>query len=240
MYLVTRLLNAPKERVYSIRGGPRVWLRTRTVDLFIADEVFRQQVYLPGPDWIRPDDIVVDIGAQVGTFSLAAARFACQGRVLAFEPYPENFALLCRNVSLNRCQNVEAYPWAVGAQSESRELFLSPLNVGGHSFYMQSKKSIDVECVGINDLVDRLRLPRIDVLKLDCEGAEYEILGALSSEGFQKVRRISAEYHNLSHARNGDSLVRFLLEAGYEVTESEEHSVVYASRTPFARRVLAP
>jgi len=86
------------------------------------DQMWLYREYLPDWDWIRKTDVVIDIGAYVGTFSVLAAWLAPRGRVFAFEPNPENFGFLSKNVQANGLDNLVPYHLAVAGSRKDRLL----------------------------------------------------------------------------------------------------------------------
>lgn len=122
--------------------------------------------------------VVVDIGANIGHYTLEAARRVGKtGKVFAFEPEPHNFSLLCRNIEANGYQNVVPVQMALSNRTGAARLTLSPDNLGGHHFEnsIQNGKAVTV---GVTTLDEYLRheCRRIDVIKMDAEGAEMGIL----------------------------------------------------------------
>ena len=73
-------------------------------------------------------------------------------------------------------------------------------------------------------------LKRIDFLKLDCEGGEYEILFGCSEETLKKIKKISIEYHNIDKKRNSEVLKAFLLIKGYKIEVDEVWGYIYAKK----------
>jgi FkbM family methyltransferase len=121
---------------------------------------------------------VVDIGANVGYYTLLAARLVGPwGKVYAFEPSPENFALLSQNVEANGYKNVVLSPKAVSDRSGSAALHIDRASSGGHSLggFRGGADSVDVETVSLDDYFVGER-QTVDLLKMDAEGAEMSIL----------------------------------------------------------------
>jgi FkbM family methyltransferase len=122
--------------------------------------------------------VVVDIGANIGHYTLEAARRVGKaGKVFAFEPEPHNFSLLCRNIEANGYQNVVPVQMALSNRTGAARLTLSPDNLGGHHFE-NSRENGKAVTVGVTTLDEYMREERqgIDVIKMDAEGAEMGIL----------------------------------------------------------------
>lgn len=133
---------------------------------------------------IREGDIVLDIGANVGYYTLIAAKLVGEkGRVYAFEPEPVNFEILGQNVKLHGFQNVVLEQKAVSDENGSIKLYLDELNKGHHRIYQteQNRSSIDVEAVTLDDYFSNYT-GKIDFVKIDTEGAEVVIL-----KGMEKI-----------------------------------------------------
>ena len=131
---------------------------------------------------IRPGDIVVDLGANIGFFTRKAAKTA--GKVIAVEASPEHFSCLVENT--HDMKNVEyANSIAIGevAQAEHR-----------HMNTVYSKRCAK-STITLAQIMERFELDRIDFLKVDIEGAEYEMLLNTPKEVLDKIDRISIEMH---------------------------------------------
>jgi FkbM family methyltransferase len=126
---------------------------------------------------LRPGMRVLDVGANIGYFTLLFARLVGPtGHVYAFEPEPRNFDLLQRNVARNRYANVTAVPKAVSRASGRQQLYKSPDNLGDHRLAHgpADRDSIDVTVVALDEFFAGDR--RVDFIKLDIQGAEYGAL----------------------------------------------------------------
>ena len=137
-------------------------------EIFI-DEVY-DRFYKP-----RDNDIVIDVGAHVGLFSLKVCRSV--KRVIAIEPHPFNYKLLLTNLRLNRIENVTPMKLAISNYSGTAKLYLGkessdhtikPLSKMSHS------SSIDVECDTLDNCCKTLS--KVNFIKIDVEGAELDVL----------------------------------------------------------------
>lgn len=129
---------------------------------------------------------VVDIGANIGYFTLLAGRLVGKkGKVYAFEPEPQNYSVLCQNIALNRYDNVVPLQKAVSNIFGMVRLYLSKTDVGAHTLRRQHAhpqfdtsqlgESTEVESVTLDGFLEDKRQP-IDVIKMDMEGAEMAAL----------------------------------------------------------------
>jgi FkbM family methyltransferase len=203
---------------YKLRNNYSLWGRPGTLDRGILMEIWGENCYgLPGWE-INPGDNIIDIGGHIGVFSLYAASQAAGGKVIALEPDPDNYALLTRNIRHNKLGNVFAEPYAVAAETGDRELFLgNATETGGHSLVLGAgRSSIKIKTTTLQSVMEKYQLPRIDFLKLDCEGSEYEILSNLPPELWQKIHKIGMECHDVDKDRNVDTLQTLLADKGYK------------------------
>jgi FkbM family methyltransferase len=133
-------------------------------------------------DSIQPGDTVVDIGANIGTFTLLAARAVGeQGQVHVFEPDPENLKLLSKNLADNHFQQVHVVPKAVGDRAGSIHLAVEDKDKGGGQI-TTAATGLEVEMVTLDDYAIAQHITTIDVLKIDIEGAEL-----LALKGAQQI-----------------------------------------------------
>lgn len=131
---------------------------------------------------LGPGDVFVDVGANIGYFSLLAASVVGEGgTVFAFEPDPDNFSLLQRNIALNAQQaGVVAVQAALAADAGEGELFLSEDNLGDHQIYAAGdhRSSLPITLLNGSQFLGE-RLSRIDLLKIDTQGSEYRVIAGL-------------------------------------------------------------
>lgn len=132
-------------------------------------------------DILRPGMIVLDIGAHVGYYTiLAGLRVSPGGAVHAFEPMASSYSRLLENVTLNQLDNVTANHCAVSDRAERATLWVGdPLNTGMSGLSRDeglSGRKEEVRAVTIDGYLDGLRIRRVDVVKIDIQGAEHAAL----------------------------------------------------------------
>jgi len=239
---VPRLLDylgrVPRGAVREVRlwNGLRIAARLGTSDLSIVDEIFALRVYDRALRHVRPGHAVVDIGAHCGVFALAAALRGATVR--CFEPLPANVALLRQNVRLNGFDaRITAENVAVGPRAGTTALYVEDGNTGGSTFFpavhpewagARRPGSIAVSCVTLREALTEPGTAVYDLVKMDCEGAEYEIVGQAEANDLARTRAFIMEYHP-----NGDvgALAHRLAAAGFAVDVARYPSVLYAVRS---------
>lgn len=186
------------------------------------DEIWLRESYLPA-GWTRESVVtVIDVGANVGVFTIWAARRLGATRIVAIEPAPDTAAALMANLVRN---NVDAtlLQVALGARRRDAMLYrraphaswdtLRTSDLSGSTF----KPLVSSPVINLDDVFSLLRIERCDLLKLDCEGAEYEILRGASQECLQRVRYIAGEYHAGMDEGNAGDFERLLTRAGFTI-----------------------
>lgn len=200
--LVQLGLVGTKEIALKLRRGARFEIRTATRDWYAIAEVWSTCPYLRVGHTI--DDnirVVIDVGAHIGTFSLLATSLSKQAVVYAYEPNADNFRLLLRNIELNKEDHsgrIRPRQAAVWSHKGRGKLFLRSDSSEGHSFYaFEGGLAEEVDCVTLGALLDSERVETCDFLKIDCEGAEYDILASTPSRYLRRINRMSIECHNI-------------------------------------------
>lgn len=206
-------------------------------DREIVREVFLERVYDRHGCAPERGQTVVDVGAHVGLYACRAARrVGDSGSVYALEAHSENFDRLRRHVALNDLGNVHVERAAVGGRAERRDLGVSRTNVGGHSIAhpVPDGRVEPVPGTTLPAILDEHGLDTVDVLKLDVEGAEYEILESTPASYLERVERIVLEEHRFPGGRDEydpTALRELLRDAGFEVWK--ENEVAYPSEGRF-------
>lgn len=142
---------------------------------------------------LKSGNCVLDIGANVGYFTLLAARLVGpEGRVYAFEPEPGNYAVLVKNLGLNGYKNVDAIPKAVSSETGEAQLILSGLDSGFHSLAhlnLPERGTVSVETITIDSFLQERGWPHVDLVKIDIEGWEVAALDGMD-QFFQRASTV--------------------------------------------------
>lgn len=128
----------------------------------------------------KPGSHAVDVGANVGIFTLALASAVEPGKVLAFEPVPRNLERLKANLSLNHCNNVDVYKVALGDREDVRSIFVTDdaayASMQESAIGRQNHSSLKVRVVTFDSVWREAGRPNVSVMKVDVEGAELSVL----------------------------------------------------------------
>jgi FkbM family methyltransferase len=158
----------------------------------------------------KEGDIVVDIGAHMGRYTIPSAKsVGVSGKVIAVEAHPYNFGILQHNLKLNKLTNVSALNSAVYSKKANLKLYLPDEDLGytmHHSVmtnYLSTKynneterKYIEVEADTLDNLLKSSGITTVNWIKIDVEGAEYEVLkGAREILSINKRISILVEVH---------------------------------------------
>ena len=195
-----------------LRDGTTIGIRPGLGDYYAFVETFVLNVYERALDRLRPGNTVVDIGAHVGCFAIAARRrVGARGYVIAVEPAQDCVLALQRNIERNGFRNVEIVPAAVAAAPGRRHLTLSD-----NSLFSSLYDEIDgrrtgrehqlTDVITLDQLFASFHIGRCDLLKMDCEGAEHDIADSMTMERAAHIRAVIVE----THAVGGKSLETFV------------------------------
>lgn len=186
LYRVMYRAAEPKEPVMISVQGSKMYVDTNDkaiVPYLIRDGIWEEYETELFHEFVKPGMVVVDIGANIGYYTLIAARLAGKdGKVYAFEPEPGNYDLLVKNINVNGYNNVKPVNKALSDKKGQLKLFLDKTNLGAHSFIdsdnpQRKAGAIDVETITLDEFIENeIEGGRIDFIKLDAEGAEGLVL----------------------------------------------------------------
>jgi FkbM family methyltransferase len=192
-----------------------------TEALWAYHEIYIYNIY--SHEVLRKGMTVIDVGAHIGTYTiLAAEKVGKNGRVIAVEPESKNYRQLLENIKLNNFQNIVPVNIALLDYEGYEKLYISPLS-GTHSllFKEDAISSIEVQTKPLDRLLEELNLKKIDIIKIDAEGAEIPIL-----RGAEKTLKTNpnlkifvASYHYPSEV---EEVCQFLNERGFKTRVLKE------------------
>ena len=154
--------------------------------------------------------VILDIGANVGSFAAWALKRWPGCHVHCYEPLPDNFVLLKKNLGSLKGQSISLNNFAIGNPS-LKNLYLGRNNCGEASFYdvgEQSEITVEVETMALSVL------PKANIVKIDTEGSEIDILSRMTSFDFDVIM---LEYHSEANRRKIEELLRDFFLVGGEI-----------------------
>jgi len=172
----------------------------------------------------------VDIGANIGFYSLFLKHKIPQSKIIAFEPDPVNVVKLKRNIALNGYTDVAICEYALSTDNRSRQLMINiNRNRGGNSLILPQKTfnksdtavTVDVECKTLFEALKENTVERVSALKIDIEGFEYPVLKRFFEEAdkdlLPKAVVMEAFGQNISAA--GGSPIELMILNGYKLVK---------------------
>jgi FkbM family methyltransferase len=183
--------------------GFRVAFQSPRVLWFLFHEIFVEHTYFF--ESTAPQPVIIDAGANIGLATLFFKTLHPEARIVCFEPDPDNFILLTRNVERNRLSHVELHQSAVSDTAEPIVFYTSPsdspLRHSTVEARVASPEHIVVPAVRLSTYVGE----DVDLLKLDVEGSERQVLPELIASGaIGRIKRMHLEYHHHIESHRND------------------------------------
>ncbi|UCG99858.1 MAG: FkbM family methyltransferase [Deltaproteobacteria bacterium] len=172
---------------------------------------------------IRDSPTIIDIGANAGFFSLFAASRFPGARIFSYEPIESNFRQLQRNRDLNRSYSISCFPKAVFGHNGKISISLSSKDAFTTSATILGKLhkediTIQVFCITLPEIFEENNLAQRDMLKMDCEDAEYSILYNCPADYLERIAQMAIEVHQGSGSeQNIEALEDYLSESGFQI-----------------------
>lgn len=195
---------------------------SRTLSL-VAKEI-TENFYTQRKIEFNQEDIMIDIGAHVGMISILYAKLYPWITIYAYEPIPENFALLLKNLSLNNITNVKAFNLAVTGDGRPIKMALHHDNTGASTqCYFNAKAGNEffenIPSITLDAIFTKNNIKLCKLLKIDCEGSEYEIL--FNTSKITLIKHIIGEFHFnnylISKGYSSSALQAYLIKNGITV-----------------------
>jgi FkbM family methyltransferase len=237
-----RLFHILKPKSVMVQGH-RMWLDDQDTLELATREVYEPFETALFKKELKVGQTVLDIGANIGYYTLIAAKLVGpRGKVYAFEPDPDNFVLLKKNVETNGYTNVVLVNQAVSDKTRTAKLFLNKTNKGDHRLYdsKDGRPSISVQTVKLDDFFKKLD-KKIHFIKMDIQGSEARALNGMKA----LIRRNSSlglvtEFSPGSLKLNGQNPRKYLEtlgQLGFKLKEIVEKEGLLRPADP--RRLLA-
>ncbi|MCI0448529.1 MAG: FkbM family methyltransferase [Chlorobi bacterium] len=195
-----------------MKNGLKLSVNRNSGDLTTLFEIFVNSDYnFKGDPKISFN--ILDIGANVGYFSLYIAKRFPKSSIFCFEPFTETYGRLTDNLMRNNSANIKAYRLAVSDFNGTSQFY--SLDWAGCNTLIKGKfdeghyKTTNVECISFDDIFKLTGVNEFMFGKIDCEGSEYQIFLNSRDESIRSVRNYIIEVHNDKKFTSQDLITRF-------------------------------
>lgn len=194
--LVSFINNSKKYTLLRLKNGEKFVVRN-LYDIVVLQEVFQDLIYKSLFNYVSgKNPTYIDIGGYIGDTAVFFSKSNLFKKIIVFEPLPHNFILLEKNIEINGiAHTTNLIKSAVVSDSKKISNFYIDNNFGKSGVYSNksSLKKVAVHAINISNILKNLGNV---YLKIDCEGAEFELLRSLSANEFNKISAIILEYHS--------------------------------------------
>jgi FkbM family methyltransferase len=149
-------------------------------------EIYLLEAY---PPFESLKGVIIDAGAHAGSFAIPASFFA--DRVVAIEPNPIMVKILEMNTLINRRKNIDILPYAL--YHSSKTVYFNPDDLTSVMGTVSKEGKIEVQAISLDEIVERYG--EIELLKMDIEGAEYDVIFNARKESLRRIKRLVGEIH---------------------------------------------
>jgi FkbM family methyltransferase len=199
-------------------GGFDVAYRKGTADEQVIKHSFDRDIFFAGvPEYVPGEnDVIIDVGAHIGTFSLLAASKATSGSVHAIEASRDSFELLKINAALNRLDNLRCHHLAISDTDGMMQLYHDAENWGHSTVHDYDGPAEAVACRTLRSFLDEQGIAECRFMKLNCEGAEFPILLSADRDTLRRFEMMLVLYHcDLWERNSEEELTRHLSDCGF-------------------------
>jgi FkbM family methyltransferase len=196
--------------ILTTRDGLKICIRQNIWDARIVREIFIEKPYLRYCT-LAENPVVIDIGGYIGDFSLYCARYLNASRVIVYEPTRENYEVLLKNIELNDAGRIITPVNKAAGISGDLVLNVQSLNdneMHVSAYWYEGCERRVVESVSLEQLYASHQLTHVDLLKIDCEGGEYDLLPEAPDAILDITRNIVFEFHQVSGYEEKLNLIR--------------------------------
>lgn len=181
LYYSIKKINTDNEVVISLEDGNKISVNLR--DKGIAKELYLQkkrEIFSSEflRNFIKEDEVIIDIGANIGYYVIIESSILKNGKIYAIEPMPSNMELLEYNVKLNNIENIELFQYAIGEENSSSKMYLyDRCNISSFNKDLGREvlEEVDVEILTLDRFIELYMEEYPSFIRMDIEGYEYHL-----------------------------------------------------------------
>jgi len=211
----------------------------------IIREIFIENCYGLDNISFKEGDVIIDIGAHIGVFSIYLAKKFPEVKILAFEPSEIIYNLLLKNILLNKVGNVKAFNLAVYRDSFSElNAYFDEFCSMASNIFFKKKYYNNVKTISLDDIIKNNNISNVKLLKIDCEGSEYDIIYNSKLFSNENIEKLAIEIHEIP-GKNYKKLLGYILDVfkkenvNYTVFSFIENKIVDSNANSPSGKILA-
>ena len=210
---------------------------------YIFSEIFTERQYERHDIVIKEGDVIFDVGANIGLFSIFVKGVEPTAKVFAFEPISPTFEVLQKNIHLHSLEDVVLFNYGLSSENNPAKIFTFYPNMSANSTtkpedtlaeledievdqnsskienlfeeFFQEKEQVACEVRTLSSVINELGIDSIDLLKIDVEGEEYEVFQSIEAKDWPKIKQIVAEIHD--QKRRLKQISQMLADKGFKI-----------------------
>ena len=212
--------------ILKIRNVPK------STDIHVFTQIWLENVYLKNFN-INENATVIDIGSHIGLFSIYVAQKLKNCKIFCFEPNLENYNVLMENIEINSIKNISTFNNAVSSKSGIIKFYNSQKDFAANSMYEKVGEEIQVQSITLENIIEKNKIKKCNLLKMDCEGAEYDILMNIPEKILEKIDNITLETKGKGEFEyTSDDLILKLKSSGFLINTKklEDDLFLYSTK----------
>lgn len=208
---------------YSIkfRDGTKLMVSPNDHAYRVIDEIWCKNAF---SDYnFKENDLIVDVGGYIGESAIYFSRFT-KNKIYVLEPVKKNYNKILINIQMNNLRNIIPFNLAMTADGRDVDMAIRTDDlISSHI----TDKSGKIKSITLQKFIRENNISKIDLLKLDVEGSEYEIIMGLDNSDFDKINNIMMEIHK-SDIYSREELINFIRDKGYTITCNSDKNDILA------------
>lgn len=227
LIVASRLIGKPLKKI-QIANGITILGGDKSLIVDLIDEVFISETYNPDNMRILPGDVVIDVGANIGVFSLYASKMGAR-KIYSIEPLPESRLIISCNFRINNFPEPTIIAKALSDKEGSDKLYLGDIDshslLFDHNHKEQLHEYVKVRTETLRNIIQKYKITKVDFLKIDCEGSEGQIISSLPRNLWNIINKVAIEYHNPVSTMSHTEIAKYLKGVGYQIKIKQNDSM---------------